>query len=103
MNKRKRVAIDKHRRKKKKLKARARQVERLCARLGIRFVTERRIAPLPKGSLQAAARTLRYEFLERARADAGADVVALAHTADDVVEGVVLHLLRGCGLAGFRG
>src|SRR5207253_9146789 len=79
------------------------QVERLCARLGIRFVTERRIAPLPKGSLQAAARTLRYEFLERARADAGADVVALAHTADDVVEGVVLHLLRGCGLAGFRG
>src|SRR5438128_11003039 len=54
------------------------QVEQLCARLGILFVTERRTAPLPKGSLQAGARTLRYEFLERARADAGADVVALA-------------------------
>ncbi|TME65908.1 MAG: tRNA lysidine(34) synthetase TilS, partial [Chloroflexi bacterium] len=29
--------------------------------------------------------------------------LALAHTADDVVEGSVLHLLRGCGLAGLRG
>src|SRR6266851_1857678 len=42
-------------------------------------------------------------LLERARAQAGADVVAIAHTADDVVEGAVLHLLRGCGLAGMRG
>ena len=79
------------------------QVEGLCIRLGIRLITERRAVPLPKGSLQAAARTLRYDFLERARADAGAGAVALAHTADDLVEGVVLHLLRGCGLAGFRG
>jgi tRNA(Ile)-lysidine synthase len=34
---------------------------------------------------------------------ARADVIAVAHTADDVVEGVVLHLLRGCGIAGLRG
>jgi tRNA(Ile)-lysidine synthetase-like protein len=58
---------------------------------------------MPRGSVQAGARTLRYEFLERARARAGADVVAIAHTADDVVEGAVLHLLRGSGLAGMRG
>ncbi|HEY1162175.1 MAG TPA: tRNA lysidine(34) synthetase TilS [Candidatus Dormibacteraeota bacterium] len=75
----------------------------LCLRLGIELLTERRTAPLPQGSVQAAARTLRYDFLERARATAAADVVALAHTADDVVEGVVLHLMRGCGLAGLRG
>jgi tRNA(Ile)-lysidine synthase len=81
----------------------ARQVDSLCARLGIRLISERRTSPLAKGSLQAAARTLRYEFLERARHEAGADVVALAHTADDLVEGVVLHLLRGCGIAGLRG
>jgi tRNA(Ile)-lysidine synthetase-like protein len=81
----------------------ARQVEALCARLGVRVITERRSSPLPRGSLQAAARTLRYDFLERARAEAGADIVALAHTADDVVEGMMLHLLRGCGLAGLRG
>src|SRR4029077_1561443 len=81
----------------------ARQVAELCARLSVPLISERRTEPLPKGSLQAAARTLRYAFLERARVQANADVVALAHTADDVVEGVVLHLLRGCGLAGLRG
>ena len=81
----------------------ARQVAELCARLSVPLISERRTEPLPKGSLQAAARTLRYAFLERARVRANADVVALAHTADDVVEGVVLHLLRGCGLAGLRG
>ena len=79
------------------------EVAQLCARLGVPLISERRDEPLPKGSLQAAARTLRYAFLDRARAQAGADVVALAHTADDVVEGAVLHLLRGCGLAGLRG
>src|SRR5256714_9719530 len=81
----------------------ARQVAELCARLGVRLITERRTEAMPKGSLQAAARKLRYAFLDRARVEAEAEVVALAHTADDVVEGVVLHMLRGCGLAGFRG
>src|SRR5205085_1313137 len=46
---------------------------------------------------------LRYAFLDRARAAAAAEVVALAHTADDVVEGMFLHLERGAGLGGFRG
>jgi len=58
---------------------------------------------MPRGSMQAGARSLRYEFLGRARTQFQADVVAIAHTADDVVEGVVLHMLRGCGLAGLRG
>ncbi len=75
----------------------------LCARFGVRLIAERRTQPLPKGSLQAAARELRYAFFERAKVDAGADAVAIAHTADDLVEGVALHMLRGCGLAGFRG
>ncbi len=81
----------------------ARQVAELCERLNVRLITERRTEPLPRGSLQAAARALRYSFFDRARVEAGADVVAIAHTADDLVEGVVLHLLRGCGLAGLRG
>src|SRR5213593_4735113 len=81
----------------------ARQVAGLCASLDVPLITERRAEPLPKGSLQAAARLLRYSFLDRARVEAGADVAATAHTADDLVEGVVLHLLRGCGLAGLRG
>src|SRR3989441_10118718 len=75
----------------------------MCTSRGVRVITERRPEPVPKGSLQAAARILRYSFLDRARVQADADVVALAHTADDQVEGVVLHMLRGCGLAGMRG
>jgi tRNA(Ile)-lysidine synthetase-like protein len=69
----------------------------------VAVVTERRRSPVPRGSIQAGARALRYDFLERARNQTGAQVVALAHTADDLVEGAVLHLLRGCGLAGLRG
>lgn len=53
--------------------------------------------------MQAAARMMRYDFLARARLASGAPVVALAHTADDLVEGAVIHLERGCGLAGMRG
>ena len=83
--------------------ASAEHVAMLCGRRGIELITERCTSPLAKGSVQAAARGLRYEFLERARTDVHADVVALAHTADDVIEGVVLHLMRGCGLAGLRG
>src|SRR5207302_891141 len=79
------------------------QVTELCARLGVPLISERRAEPLPKGSLQAAARQLRYAFLERARIAADAHLVATAHTADDVVEGVALHLMRGSGIAGFRG
>jgi tRNA(Ile)-lysidine synthase len=81
----------------------AQHVADLCRRLGVDLLTERRRSPVPKGSVQAGARTLRYEFLERACVDASAQVVALGHTADDVVEGAVLHLMRGCGLAGLRG
>jgi tRNA(Ile)-lysidine synthase len=78
-------------------------VRDLCSRLGVELIVERRERSLPRGSVQAGARTLRYEFLQRVHLQAGTDVVAIAHTADDVVEGVVLHLLRGCGLAGMRG
>jgi tRNA(Ile)-lysidine synthetase-like protein len=76
---------------------------RLCRSLSITFVSERRTSPLSKGSVQAAARSLRYDFLERCAAQVGATAIALGHTADDVVEGTVMHLLRGCGIAGLRG
>ena len=78
-------------------------VRTLCDELGVQVVVERRQKPLPRGSVQAGARALRYEFLEQARVATGATAVALGHTADDTVEGAVLHLMRGCGLAGLRG
>jgi tRNA(Ile)-lysidine synthetase-like protein len=75
----------------------------LCAALGVGLIAVRRSEPLAPGSLQASARAARYRFFEDARARSGADWVVLGHTADDAVEGVVLHLLRGSGLAGLRG
>jgi len=81
----------------------AAQARALCDGLGIVLITERRSEAMPRGSMQAAARELRYGFLERAADESGAGLVAMAHTADDLVEGVVMHMLRGCGLAGFRG
>jgi tRNA(Ile)-lysidine synthetase-like protein len=79
----------------------AEHVAALCRRLGVELVRGRRDRELPRGSVQAGARALRYEFLEQARD--GRPLVLLAHTADDLVEGAVLHLLRGSGLAGLRG
>src|SRR5258708_10080280 len=65
---------------------------RLCRSMGVTFLSERRTSPLPKGSLQAAARSLRYAFLERCAEQAGASTIAVGHTADDLVEGTLMHL-----------
>jgi len=81
----------------------AAHASRVCASLGITLMAERRTSPMPKGSVQAAARSLRYDFLERCAGEVGASRIALGHTADDLVEGTVMHLLRGCGIAGLRG
>jgi len=54
-------------------------------------------------SIEEAARILRYNFLFHEADKAGAQAVAVAHNADDQVETVLMHLLRGSGLAGLRG
>ncbi|MCH7800947.1 MAG: tRNA lysidine(34) synthetase TilS, partial [Chloroflexi bacterium] len=56
-----------------------------------------------KISLEDAARRLRYDFFARVVNQQSADCVALGHTSDDQAETVLLHLIRGSGLAGLRG
>jgi len=54
-------------------------------------------------SLEEAAREVRYSFLARVAATVGAARVAVGHTADDHIETVLMHLLRGSGTRGLRG
>ena len=54
-------------------------------------------------SLETAARQLRYAFLRRLKGALGADVIALGHHLDDQAETVLLHLVRGSGMAGLTG
>ena len=54
-------------------------------------------------SLEDAARTLRYRFLEETADRVGAQRIATAHHVQDNAETVLLHLLRGTGLRGLGG
>ena len=53
--------------------------------------------------LEEAGRLVRYSVFERVAAVWQADRIATAHTASDRAETVLLHLLRGCGMAGLTG
>jgi tRNA(Ile)-lysidine synthase len=56
-----------------------------------------------KTSFQDAARIIRYQFFEETLKLAGANRIALGHTADDQVETILINILRGTGLKGLSG
>ncbi|MDD5468587.1 MAG: tRNA lysidine(34) synthetase TilS [Anaerolineales bacterium] len=54
-------------------------------------------------SIEEAAREMRYRFLFSVAEKAGAQAVVVGHQADDQVETVLMHLLRGAGSSGLSG
>ena len=78
-----------------------------CDRMGVAFITSRvdvkDYVLKNKMSIEESARQLRYEFLFQAALDHHAQAVVVAHHADDQVETVLMHVLRGSGLSGLAG
>jgi tRNA(Ile)-lysidine synthase len=85
----------------------AASVSERAKRLGLPFVGDsadvQRYAREQSLSLEEAARILRYRFLFTAAHKHAAQAVAVGHTADDQVETVLMHFLRGAGLSGLKG
>ena len=86
----------------------ARFVSTLAGRLGLPSTVEKADAVAYQkeagiSSFEEAAREVRYDFLTRVVADQSADAVALGHTADDLAETVLMHVIRGSGIHGLRG
>jgi tRNA(Ile)-lysidine synthase len=83
------------------------QVRRFALGLGIDFletlVDVKSFARETSVSIEEAARILRYKSLfEQARITKGQAVV-VGHNADDQVETILMHIIRGTGIAGLRG
>jgi tRNA(Ile)-lysidine synthase len=82
-------------------------VARLAEKWGLPCTVEARDVPTlarkKKLSLEEAARRARYAFLAGVAGQVGAKRIAVGHNADDQTESVLMHWLRGAGLAGLRG
>lgn len=85
----------------------ARFVAAFAAEQGLECVVERAdvgaLARAEHRSIEDAARRARYAFLRRAARDTGAARICTGHTRDDQAETLVMHWLRGSGLAGLAG
>ncbi len=82
-------------------------VESLCKKLAVPCETEHIDVPAYKkehgiSSMEDAARIVRYDFLKKV-ADRHQAVVATGHNADDNIETVLMHIIRGCGPTGLIG
>ncbi len=78
-----------------------------CERLGVPLTVERVDIPVMARaggqSEETTARAARYEFLVRVMKEAGFAALLTAHNADDQLETVLFHLLRGSGTRGMIG
>lgn len=82
-------------------------VQKRAAEKNAEFVCERKDVRQycrdHRNSLEAGARRLRYDFLQRSADSHGCQRIATGHNADDQAESVLLNLMRGTGIAGLGG
>ena len=82
-------------------------VSSLCQKKGLRYHAEKRDLRArhhrQKGSLEALARQVRYDFLSRVAQKIGYNKIALGHHAADNAELILMNLFRGSGPLGLSG
>lgn len=85
----------------------ARFVREHCASLGIRYFERefptKAYADEHRGSVQMAARKLRYDWFRELMQTEGFDFLLTAHHLDDQVETFLINLSRGSGIQGLSG
>ncbi len=79
----------------------------VCTTLGVPLIVEHADVPALAAasgqSVEAAAREARYDFFIRTMQAEGIPTLLTAHHADDQLETILLHLLRGSGTRGMGG
>lgn len=75
-----------------------RLVEQAAHAYGLSYIYEH--GHLGAGASEAQAREARYAFLRRVRAGQGADAIMTAHHQDDVLETIIINMVRGTGSRG---
>jgi len=82
-------------------------VATLAADWGLSVTVEKRDVPAlartHQLTFEEAARRVRYAFLARVARETVGCKIAVGHNADDQAETVLMHFIRGAGLAGLRG
>lgn len=73
-------------------------VAQLAAQYGLECHSEK--GNLGAGADEATARAARYGFLYRIRGETSADAILTAHHQDDVIETMLINLMRGTGWKG---
>lgn len=74
-------------------------VQNVANEYGLRYISERR--ELGSSASEATARKERYNFLERVKIEYNANAIITAHHHDDVLETMVINVLRGTNRAGY--
>lgn len=85
----------------------AEYVRRLARDLNIASTIDKRdvqeYQAIHQCSLEEAAREVRYAFFSEIAESLGGHIVAVAHTANDQAETILMYMIRGTGLSGLRG
>lgn len=75
-------------------------VQKLAQKYRVPFVYQ--VGNMGLRASEAAARRERYKFLHQVRKSSGAQAIITAHHQDDVLETIILNLLRGTGWRGLN-